>query len=412
MEQNDVRYFYVSNHTGATGVGSGNRISDYSNLSDGEVVVTNAEGVVMTDANIGSNDSASNNGVQIVFKTGDEIYRSPLLKSGNLLSYNGTSYSAAQNQITYVGYDTSGNSMDITGGDVASVRVEFYEDNRQGFANPMLVDPAYTISASDTQFDVAIGLADGLQRIFNRQQTKPIKTEVVINHDSGTAAAINTLSVTNGEQYVETSETLSSGLVLRMGGTGSSYPVYKIVAAYSSNDWYKLDRPYEGSDATLGTGSWEYITGSDAEAADAGIKLTGLDKKFKVGRYNYGVHRFDVNTYNLGSTPVTDSQDADPGVGTYKEVAENEWFYQGNEGNIYRGDFMHEIARSDAKSGNTYDQLSVRCYNDQETSSVGYVRSPIEVVVALKSGFAADSAPDIVVNALDTYFGLTSGLSA
>ncbi len=411
MDQMNVRYMFVGNYTGATGLSHGSRLKNVDDLSDGEMVVVTPTNVVLTENNIGSNDEAANDGVVIAFRSGDQLYRSPALKKDNLLAYNGAEYSAAQNQITFLGYDGSGNSIQgFTAGDIAAPRVEFYEATRQGFGNPTIETTAYEVQDGDTQMEVALGIAKGLQKAFMRKNNKPIKTET-INNNTTTSSPSNSVDVYNGVQYIETSETLSSGQVVRLGGQTVDDPVYKLLTVDNTNNWHKLDRPYEGDDATLGTGSWEYMSESNASSADWGVKFTGLDKKFKLGKFHYGVYRFDVNMSGFSGTVIANSQEADPGVGIGKAVAENEWFYQGNEGNVYRRDFMHETARTDANTDYNYDQLSIRAYNDQETSAVNYTRSPIEVLLAFKTGYTDGQSPDVVATALDTYFGMTSGLN-
>jgi hypothetical protein len=402
---------FVSNYTGSTGLANGSRLNATDDLSDGEMVVVNAMNIVLSSSNIGSNDLADNDGIIIAFRSGDQIYRTPKLKKDNMLSYVGASYSAASNQVTNIGYDGSGNSITgFTAGDIVAPRVEFYEATRQGQGNQTLETTAYEVQSGDTQMEVALGIANGLQKAFNRKAHKPIKTEA-INSNSSTSTPSNSITVTEGEQWVETSEDLDSGQVVRLGGQTTSDPVYKVITARDSDNYYKLDRPYEGSDATHGTGSWEYMTESNASSADWGVKLTGQDKEFKLGKNLYGVYRFDVDAGGLSGTVIANSTDADPGVGDGKEVAENEWFYEGNLGNTYRRDFMHETAFGNAVQSNNYDQLSIRCYNDQETS-LNYTRSPIEVVLAFKTGFTSNQAPDAVIDALDTYFGITSGVGA
>ncbi|WP_292487414.1 hypothetical protein, partial [Methanohalobium sp.] len=400
MRQDNVRYMYVSNYTGATALSHGDRLKEVDNLNDGEMVVVNAMNNVLTENNIGSDDLAANDGVIIAFRNGDQIYRTPKLKKDNLLGYTGVSYSSNQNQITYMGYDGSGNSLTgFTGGTLVTPRVEFYEDTRQGQGNQTLETTAYEVQSNDTQMEVALGIANALQKTFNRKQHKPIKTECLTSNTT-TSAPSNSLTVYNGSQWVETDETLSSGQVVRIGGQSTSDPVYKLLSVDNTAGYHKLDRPYEGADATNGTGSWEYMSESNASSADWGVKFTGLDKKFKKGKFPYGVYRFDVNAGGLSGTVIANSQDAKPGAGEGKEMVEKEWFYQGNMGNTYRRDFLHEDALSVAKEDNDYDQLSIRCYNDQETSAVGYVQSPIEVVLAFKTGFTSGQSPDVVLNAL------------
>lgn len=421
MEQSNVRYMFVSNYTGATALAQGTRLKEVSDLSDGEMVVVNAENVVLSSVNIESNTSAENNGVQIAYRVGDELFRTPLLKAANKLSYQGSTALSATNQITYIGYEGSGSNdlKGFTAGDVLTPRIEFYEDSRQQAGNRHLETTAYEVQAGDTAFEVALGIANGLQKTFNRKENKPIKTEVLGSVvDLEVEASPSTyVKAWNGESFIESdNNSLASGHVIRMGGTATNVPVYKIVSADTANNRFKLDRPYEGVDANHNTtASYGYtgLAAAQASAVNWGVKLTGLDKKFKIGKYPYGVYRFDahVDADDLSGTIVNTSQEANPGRGEGKAVAENEWLYQGNEGATYKRDFVHEEARSIANTAYNYDQIAIRAYNDKETSAVSYVRSPIEVILAFKTGYTNGQMPDEIAEALDAYFSGTSGLN-
>lgn len=421
MTSKDVRYYFVGNYTGATGLGGGETLSAYDDLSDGEMAVVNVDNVVMNSSNVGSNSLADQHGVRIAFRSGSNLYFTPYMKSGNVLAYDGVSTSAEQEQITYIGYNGSGNSIDTIANNVYVPRIDFWNEGRQGFNTPYVKTTAYKSGDNPTQLNVAINIANGLQASFNQGrligQDKAVKTEVV-SSASGAALSGTTgdITVTKGSQWISAASDIdgemSVGDLWRAGDTTSD-PVYKILSFDTSNDNAKIDRPFEGDSQTFTASSTDYITASNAASADFGVKLTGIARKFTdPKKHHYEKVKFDVGLDGWGNTEVTYDQAAQLGIGVYEDVAEAEYLYQGNEGNPYRGDFMHTTARKDATEGNTYNLLTMRFYNDQETSSVSYVRSPMEITLAFKSGYVSGQAPDVVINALDTFTGITSGISA
>lgn len=423
MTSKDVRYYFVGNYIGATGLSSGSALNAYDDLSDGEMAVVNVDNIVMSSSNVGSNSLADQHGVRIAFRSGSNLYFSPFFKNGNVLSYNGVSTSAAQEQITYIGYNGSGNSIDTVANNVYAPRIDFWNEGRQGFNTPYIKTTAYKSGDNPTQLDIATNIANGLQAAFNHGrligQDKPVKTEVVSSASGtslDTSAGTGSITATKGSQYISAATDIDHAMSvgdLWRAGNATTDPVYKILSFDTANNYAKIDRPYEGATETFAEADMDYITASNAASADFGIKFTGIARKFTDPKKDkYEKVKFDVGLDGWGNTEVTYDQSADRGIGVYEDVAEAEYLYQGNEGNPYRGDFMHTTARSDATEGNTYNLLSLRFYNDEETSSVSYVRSPIEVVLAFKSGYTSGQAPDAVIDTLDTFTGITSGISA
>lgn len=423
MTSKDVRYYFVGNYTGATGVAGGETLSAYDDISDGEMAVVNVDNVVMDADSVGSNSLASEHGIRIAFRSGSNLYFTPFVKSGNVLSYDGVSTSAEQEQITYIGYNGSGNSIETVANNTYIPRIEFWNEGRQGFGTPYIKTTAYKSGDNPTQLNVATNVANGLQASFNQGrllgQDKAVKTEVVCSA-SGTAldssSGTGTITVTKGSQWISAATDIDHAMSvgdLWRAGNNTTDPVYKILSFDTSNNNAKLDRPYEGDSGTFAEADMDYITASNASSADFGIKLTGIARKFTdPKKHHYEKIKFDVGLDGWGNTEVTYDQSAQKGIGIYEDVAEAEYLYQGNEGNVYRGDFMHTTARKDATEGNTYNLLTLRFYNDQETSSVSYVRSPIEITLAFKSGYVAGQAPDCVIDTLDAFTGITSGISA
>jgi len=430
MTSKDVRYYFVGNYTGATGLSSGSRLDAYDDLSDGEMIVVDAENYVHSDDTLGgsagavTDDVVQKHGLKVAFRSGTNLYFTPLMKKENLLSYNGTDTGAAQEQISYIGYAGSGsNSIDLISNNVYVPRINFWSEGRQGFSTPHIVTTAYKSGDNPTQLNVATKVALGLQNSFDHQRKtgkdKSVKTEVVCDH-AGTgldsSSGTGTITATKGSKYISAATDIDA--VMSVGdlwraGTATTSPVYKIVSFDTTNNNAKLDRAYEGDSGTFAEAANEYITSTQAASANFGIKLTGIAKTFTdPKKHTYEKVKFDVDLDGWGDTTVTEDQAAERGTGTYEAVAEAEYLYYGNLGTPYRGDFIHSSPMSNATSGELYKVLSIGFYDDTPTNSLGNTRSPIEVSLAFKAGYDAGQAPDYVISTLDYYFGLTSGIAA
>ena len=79
---------------------------------------------------------------------------------------------------------------------------------------------------------------------------------------------------------------------------------------------------------------------------------------------------FEVQLSGFGTTPTTTPTAADKGSGTYEEVAELEWFANGEDGAINRVWHPAPAGTSDATAGVTYDVLAIESFDTSEAYAV------------------------------------------
>lgn len=431
MTQKDVMQLLIAKDIGAVpSVAAGSAITDYSDLEDGEVAVVNSHNIVLNASTVLTDDLVATHGIRVVQRSGSELIYSDFIKQNNIVGYKGRTNDAGQEQISYIGYDGSSGSINAANSKLYVVRLSLEELDVTGQGQTMILNAPYKSDASATQLEVATGVAKALANALNRQTVKPIKTELISNVAyAATQAFANTATVVKGEEYVtvatstdyNTNVSLAVGDYVRFSGAASttgclvSDGIYKVIELTSTTQ-FKVDRPIEAesqvyTSALVGA---TVLPAADMASANLGIKLTGIARTFSLPKYRYSKVRFHVgldSAESFASTAVNYSQNAKLGFGTYEQIAQLEWDLLGNEGNIYRGDFLFSAARSDASSTAAYDTISINYYGDHSTEGIGGTpRRNKQLVLALETGFADNEAPDIVINVLDAYATQASGV--
>ncbi len=390
-------------------------------LADGETAVTDAAKTTVltavTAAVVGKK-------IQVCQRSGDNIFWSGVLDGSTLRSYLGAAPVALADQITHIGYDgaSATAAIDPINSNDYIVRVIKY-DNQSVFANKeMLKFGAYTSDATATQQEVCEGLTTSLVANFAREAEKAIKFEIV---NSATTVAwtgtTTTLTTVNGSKVVAIDGTLTNaGLVggyvrFAAAGAGGVAGVYK-VTAYTASTSITLDRAFEGTGSVAAVAATSYMPNATAAAGNWGIQCVSLPLKFQTGVFKYGVSRFEITLDGTGSTSLTFSQEANPGTGTYEQVAEYEWFSsEGIHGKIERIGVPPITFKQDALSSSTgYGTLYIQVDDISGTGTIqGQKPSPVQLYLFMDKtggyGTANASGATSTVGVLDGWAGANGG---
>jgi len=213
-------------------------------------------------------------------------------------------------------------------------------------------------------------------------------------------------STVQGNSFSVGGSTLVVGDYLRIGtAAGANGAVAQGSAVYlvTKIDSLKvyLDRPVTSVSGTYddagGTTAVEVIPSATGLAATWGIRCTGIAiSNFKPGVFNYRVVRFKLEPQNCGTTAVTYTTAASEGSGVYGQVAELEWFAQGNLGKIFRVDTPPVTMHAQASSAKTYETIAIKYktsgYDDSVTATTP--RSHGEIILAFV--YNSDSGDKII----------------
>ena len=355
-------------------------LDSYADMADGSIVLADldnkvrdtAAGTILLNAEV----------VRFVTRIGTQLVYTPQFKLSDVVSMISDGYTAAVQQVTRLGYIGSGTgNIEAIDENEYIVRI-LLEGTTSTFGNKQMYKfGAFKSSASATSAEVAIGLCDNLYFNFKREAESMIQFDAICNATVTAANGFkNTQDVTvvNGLQYVTCATdvtyeaaggaTLVVGDYLRIGsvggGTALTDDVYEVITITNTTR-VNLDRPVTAASGTYtavdGTSDIEVIPAATGVAATWGITMTGIARaNFSPGVFNYEVVRFRVEPQDCGTTTVTYSTAANPGVGVYGQIAELEWFAQGNLGKKWRVDTPPVTQYTQAASGSTYETITMK----------------------------------------------------
>lgn len=433
MTQNDVMTLIIGKATPATAVPSAalnTIISDYSKLADGEIIITNSHGMVLSATSVLTDDIVAEAGIKFIKRNGTDVITSDLIKQGNILAVKPVIYGAAAEQVSYIGYNGTSGAIEVANSKLYVIRTSLQETDITGQGQQWILNAPYKSDASATQLEVSLGLVQQLSRLFRRQAVPPIEATMVSDVAyAATAKMAHDCTIVKGEYYItvgtnsqyNTSVELVVGDYVRINhvstttGCAVTNQIYKVTELTSATV-FKVDRPVEAPSGTYPTlisgankgGRVTVLTAAKmAASTQLGIKLTGLARTFSVGKTPYSKVSFLVgldSASSFGNTPVTYSTKMSLGQGTYEAIAELEWNLLGNDGNPYPGDFMWTAARALAVSGGTYNVVGINYYEDHSTGGIGtQPRRMKQLLLAIPSAYDNNDSVDIMLDIIAAY---------
>lgn len=385
-------------------------------LADGEIGIFTPAGVKLTEAAAASTDRFI---LAVGRGTGVAPLQTPVINKNKVTSKGKKVTVAATEQVDYIGYNTSSGAIEVNNSSIYRVRLDIKEAITQNHGGVYVKDMVYKSDASATQVEIANGLIASAIANFSREADKAIKFERVTS-STVTAATTGTLAVVNGSKYVTaatdidnsaTTPTMVVGDYLVISGIA-----YKVVGVnVGGAQVAELDIPYQGAtDAAIADASVGFITAANAAAGNWGIKMTGVELGFTVGKLSYRKMRWvtTLNTDAFGATPITKSATATLGSGVYEQIAELEWFVNGNNGEFLRMGEPNLFSRVSLVADEPYDLITINFY-DERVDTLNHVTSPKVVTLAIPNatpGYAVSGTTDDITDVLEVLlYGAAGG---
>lgn len=373
---------FAQNHIGRLLVsGGGVSYSDNTKidgLNDGEVAAYSPEGLkIIEDGNVpGSNEinAGDVNKFMLVQSRGSNgpPVMSDLIDLRSVKETRIQTGSSATQQVDYIGYNGSSNSIDPQNDTLAFVRIQLGQHLTSAHGGVYVLHGQYNTDSSATQEEIALNLAKSLH--YNKErETEELYRPGAINDVSvtGTNHLDEDLVITKGSNKVFISDAgtqnatteyggtgqgtddgnayVSAGDYIRIAGDGNSvsttthvYRVENVNYVSGTGATFTLDREIVEDDQTitgLVDGVGTEVIPSGSIGSNWGIRIEGVPQEYQVGKKPLdpiNQVRWDLSIEGLGTTPITEDTTPSLGSGTYEEVADMEWFYQGNEGEVYR----------------------------------------------------------------------------
>lgn len=391
--------------------GSEGSVATTSTVADGEVVVTDLKNVILDATSLPAGLSA----FKLVANAGGVLLHSDYVSQGTVRSYNLGLQAAEVQQVDYVGFNGTSGSIDEIANNIYTVRLYVQGSTIADFMQQKIKEGFYkTGSTSPDQSVIAEALQKSLIKNWSREPEQEILFEVVNSAASESLPdAIGTLNVVEGSKYftvadiddATTDAALAVGDLLRIG-TAVTDPVYRVASINATTNTGSFEVEYQGATASY-TQDTGYGVVRVANIADAGLKLTGVDRAFKAGFFKSAVVRWKT-TIDFGDTAtatVSEVTGASEGQGTYQQMASLEKELQADE-SVYRVFAESGVVPRAQITGALYDLVVVEHDGVIQSGGGTYdVKSPKQLAIALEANTAlGDDAQTGIVTVLNAIF--------
>ena len=320
-------------------------------IADGEILVIGANGALLTAGNTISTSPS----IQFVQRSGSNLIFSSIIDGTKVTKYSGADPVSAQQQVILVGYNGTTGSIDLS---TASKLFKISYKHNQLVWSEQVFKRVYETSGS-TQAKVASDISEqinfmSLPALNGVYSTGDYVSALMFCNHAGAAitGTATTLTVTKGSNTAVMNNThnLTSGDYVRIGGTGTTDPVYRVQSV--NGNTITLGSPYQSSSGPIAIASVKIITAAQASTAAFGFTIAGLPLTWSINpaaNNRYEIVSFDVHPgTGWGSTTITNVQDPILGSGLLPQVAEIEWFALGFEGLQSRYNIPLPTGRRDA----------------------------------------------------------------
>jgi len=386
--QRNVANLIVVNATAATAGMETNNVDGYiSSMNTGEPVVISPGGIVVDATGTLPTE------FKIATKLTDgSLNYSDIIRAKSIKSIHANKYTAATNQLDYIGYNGSSGSIDVINDNIYSVKLYLRPTDTAGFMQQKIKEGFYETDSTATQSEIAKGLTESLIKNFSREPDK-----VKFGTDRFTFERINagaqknamasaTATVTRGSNTILLSEdeslTCLVGDVIRLGGTGAgTAPCYVVTAVSASGLIVTLDLPWQGTSQTIAHGNVETVT-----EGNWGIKLSSVTYYYEEPKFRYSQPIWDTILQDCGATLVTKSTATSPGTGDYRQIHAMEQLFLGNEGNYYRAQIPQPTFRTEVSSSKTYAIVTIEYEGEMTTELGGQANSLKQLILACEKG--------------------------
>jgi hypothetical protein len=369
----------------ATVVAAGTKVTPGS-LALNSVVLTNMSNEVLATTNTGTVallDPALFDKIKIIKDRGiNNPLQQVVLKRGEIVSATSVAGRLASEQVSFIGSNgTTGSIAGLTVNTFYEVKLEHVPNSFAYGKRPANYKYGTWKSGTTTptQADVANGIVASLVQNFipNRTIDWRVFSEVTNSgaRTAATATAAVTLTFTKYSRFVTASAATAStnvvaGDYVAIDATVST-GVYKVASKDGSGNLI-LDIPYNGETTTIVAITNNIrIVATTANAANFGIKITGIKQKYDVNRWRqYDKVRFNPFINEAFNTTAIATTAAFDGIAVYEQVANDEYISWGDEGQIFVDQVPPQFREQDAVVGQQY-QPAVIGWVDRLPSLIG-----------------------------------------
>lgn len=401
---NRVNDVFVTNTT------ADNTGTTVATIIDGDILILNRAMSVLTGTPTATS-AADNDQIYLMLGigTGSGKLSSPI-QLKQVTSVKRTAYSAAAQEVFYIGYNESSSTLTTP---VASTEYALnivFKDDQHPSAVRRQTRRTYSYVTPSTGSSIQDSASAFVAKINADKFTNVYIDATVVTNGSFSASSGGAFTVTTDSntitvvesagaaadagKYAADASSMAVGDYIRIGGTGVSSPVYKITAVSgigTAAATITLSTPYQGASGSVSAANVGVMTSITA----AGIKLVG--KAVTLNALDpYMIVNFDASMYQVigndsSITPESTTLSTKPfgGQGTYALVRDIEEASLGYDGKTNRTLFpANTLPAVRASSASTYNLLTIEYFNEHPGDLQFQMKSPHTVVLAFHSASA------------------------
>ncbi len=298
----------------------------------------------------------------LIQKSNDGVlHQTARIPIANVTKLSYEAYAAPDEQIDYIGYGPAAttSSIEEIANNLYVLHITYKQDKE--IWSEQQNRRIYTYQSGDAPVDVTIAKSITAQinaDLFtgvSAEMVMPISTETLIPNGGTLVATNGSTTVTNTNHGIT-----ALGTVVRLAGTGATYPVYVITKINSVNS-FEIHTPYQGVTIAAGTGrvitAYVYV----------GIKLTGIALPYvDKGLFKNNKVFWDIALVNCGTTTNYTATVMTKGNGSYGQVRDLEWFGAVSDGAVVTTGFPQSTGRNDADTTKTYNVFTIDYVNTDD----------------------------------------------
>lgn len=358
-------------------------------IADGEIALFTPGGTMYTEATADAGDVF---GIYLGRAAALGPLKSTYFSKADVTRVTKKAYAAPTAQLDYIGTNGTTGSIAVLNNTVYRATIETDKGRPETNIGGVYVkDMVYKSDAGATQSEIALGLTGSAYFNFSREAEETIAFAAIcdnagVANDSGTGA----ITATKGSKVISAAtdidDDMTAGDFIRFG-TATTAPMYKLVSFDTTANTATLDRPYAEATQVWGTTATEWVSAALGAAANWGISLTAVTLSFNVGKMSDRISTWDLSldSASFGATTLLNSTTAAPGTGTYRQVAELEWFANGNVGELFRNEAKDNFAfTAHANDAETYDVIEIEI--DKGRNSLIATSNPQTISLFIDSG--------------------------
>jgi hypothetical protein len=394
-------------------IAKGDLVETANDLNEGELVLLDDTNHVVDDTDAGSKSK-----VRFCTLRKGKLRYSDWIYKGDMNFYSGKSHEAATNKVSYLGYNGSTGAMDAANNVEYKIKVIDNTDERL-FPSKDMYHMGFWKSTAATQENVASGLFGSL--VMNTDYGESFIDIALLNSGAGTTlAAGNTIKVSEGSKVViiehaTAAETPVVGKYLRFGGAATNLPVYKVasVGGTATKKVVTLEYPYAQETKNFANTEVAKVT---TTGANFGLKISTVTRTyFKPGVLSNLNFDFVLGITNFTVATITDASVAFTGSGTYRQMAEMEWYQEGHVASVHRNNGILDEYSMEymTKPGSTYEQLNIGFFDAGHHTAIGQnPKSMKHLIVAFENDLTAGDSANTAIKAMDAFAAASNGFAA